>query len=159
MAASAKVLLFQALRKRVGFEVVSEHEAANQLRIVGRIADDALGLNENNWIIVMYRLLTAMEERPWKADLSKWYFKKKETGKVVHARRIILQGENISQHYADITNIIATSPQARVEVNEIPLGDGREQNRNNTAGGKRGAGAMGSVAVGQAAATIRNMGG
>lgn len=148
--------LFAALRKKVGFEVVSQNESANQLRILGRIPTDNLGLNENNWKIVKYRLLTAMEDRPWKVDLSKSYFIKKETKKMVFAWRILLQGEGIAQHYADVINIITTSPSARAEVTEIPLVGG---SFNSTAGGRRGAGEMGKVPVGPMAAQQKQRGG
>ena len=149
--------VFTALRKRVGFEVVSKSETPNQLRILGRIPEDSMGLNGNNWKIVKYRLLMAMEDRPWKVDLSKSYFIKKETKKLVFAWRVLLQGENIAQHYADIVNIISTSPSARVDVMEIPLGTGED--RNNPAGGRRGAGPMGSVAVGPMSVRQKQMGG
>jgi hypothetical protein len=157
--ATSKAQLFGALKQRVGFEVVSETETPNQLRILGRIPEDSLGLNGNNWKIVKYRLLTVMEQRPWKVDLSKSYFIKKETKKMVFAWRVLLQGENIAQHYADLVNIIMTSPSARVEVTEIPLGSGNEANRNSTAGGRRGAGPMGSVPTGPLAVGQKNMGG
>lgn len=155
MTTTAKDLA-TALHKRVGFEVVSMTEGPNQLRIIGRIPLDSLDLNENNWKIVKYRMLLAMEDRPWKADLSKWYFIKKETKKMVFAHRILLQGENIAQHYADVVNIIETSPSARAEVMEIPLVG---NSSNSTAGGRRGAGPMGSVAVGPAAVAQRARGG
>jgi hypothetical protein len=149
--------LFAALRKRVGLEVVSHTETPNQLRILGRIPEDALGLNGNNWKIVKYRLLLAMEDRPWKVDLSKSYFIRKETQKMVFAWRVLLQGENVAQHYADVINIIETSPSARAEVLEIPLAAGGD--RNNTAGGRRGAGPVGTVPVGPGAFQTKAMGG
>ena len=148
--------LFVALRKRVGYEVVSQNEAPNQLRVFGRIPEDSLGLNGNNWKIVKYRLLKAMTDRPWKADISKSYFIKEETQKLVFAWRILLQGENIAQHYADILNIIPTSPSARAEVNEIPMPGASS---NDTAGGKRGAGPAGSIRVGPGAFQQKRMGG
>jgi hypothetical protein len=148
--------LFAALRKKVSFEVVSQTETPNQLRILGRIPTDRLGLNEGNWKIVKYRLLIAMEERPWKVDLSKSYFIKTETKKMVFAWRILLQGENIAQHYADIISVISTSPSARAEVMEIPLVG---NSRNDTTGGRRGAGPVGSVAVGPFALQQRTRGG
>jgi hypothetical protein len=149
--------LFAALRKKVGFEVVSQSETPGQLRILGRIPDDGMSLNLNNWKIVKYRLLMAMEDRPWKVDISKSYFIKKETKKLVFAWRVLLQGDEVAKHYADIINLIVTSPSARADVMEIPLGVGAD--RNNTAGGKRGAGMMGTVAVGPGAVKQKQMGG
>lgn len=159
MAATSKTTVFVALRKKVGFEVVSDTETPNQLRVLGRIPEDSLGLNGNNWKIVTYRLLKAMDSRPWKVDVSKSYFIKKETGKLVFAWRILLQGDGIAQHYADVINLIDTSPSARVEVTEIPLGGGNEGGRNNTAGGRRGAGPMGSIPTGPLAVRNKQMGG
>jgi len=156
MAATANQL-FAALRKKVGFEVVSQSETPNQLRILGRIPEDNLGLNGNNWKIVKYRLLVAMEDRPWKVDISKSYFIKKETKKMVFAWRVLLQGDGIAQHYADIINIIATSPPARADVMEIPLSGGAD--RNNPSGGRRGAGPAGTVPVGPLAVRQKSMGG
>lgn len=151
--------LFVALRKKVGFEVVSHNETPGQLRILGRIPGDLGGLNGNNWKILKYRLLTAMEDRPWKVDISKTYFIKKETKKLVYAWRILLQGADIAQHYADILNLVTTSPKsARAEVTEIPLA-GSSPDRNNTAGGRRGAGPAGTVLVGPMAVRAKSMGG
>jgi hypothetical protein len=151
--------LFSALRKKVGFEVVSHNESPNQLRILGRIPEDVGGLNGNNWKILKYRLLMAMKDRPWKVDLSKSYFIKEETQKLVFAWRILLQGADVAQHYTDILNLVTSSPKsARVEVTEIPLG-GASADRNNTAGGRRGAGPSGSVLVGPMAVRAKSMGG
>jgi hypothetical protein len=157
MAASSSTV-FAVLRAKVGFEVVSKNESASQLWMLGRIPDDTQGLNGNNWKIVMWRLLQAMKNRPWKADLSKDYFIKEETGKLVFAWRVILQGTDIAKHYADIANIIQTSPSARAEVMEIPLA-GVSADRNNTAGGRRGAGPAGTVAVGPMAVQQKMRGG
>lgn len=156
MATPASTVL-SALRAKVGFEAVSKNETPAQLWILGRIPDDTQGLNGNNWKIVMWRLLQAMKNRPWKADLSKDYFIKEETGKLVFAWRVILQGKDIAKHYADIANIIQTSPSARAEVMEIPLSGGAD--RNNPAGGRRGAGPAGTVAVGPMAVQQKMRGG
>lgn len=150
--------LLAALRKRVGFEAVTQNQTPNQLRLLGRIPADALGLNGNNWKIIKRLLLKAMKERPWTVDISKSYFIQEETDKLVYAWRILFQGENIAQHYADITNLIATAPSAQAEVMEIPYG-GVDANRNSTAGGRRGAGPAGTVPVGPMAVQQKLMGG
>jgi len=150
--------LFSALRKKAGFEVVSHNESANQLRLLGRIPDDAFGLNSNNWKIVKYRLLEVMEDRSWKVDLSKSYFIKKETKKMVFAWRVLFQGEGIANHYEEIAHLIEFSPSARSEVLEVPL-PGAGADRNNTAGGRRGAGPVGTVPVGPMALQRKMMGG
>jgi hypothetical protein len=158
MATQASAV-FAVLLDRVGFEVVQHSESPNQLRVLGRIPIARAGLkNIDNWVAIIDHILDVMEVRPWKADISKYYFKKKETGKTVYAWRVLLQGENIAQHYADITNVIRTTRAARVDVVEIPLG-GAGLDRNNPAGGKRGAGPAGTVAVGPMAVMQKMRGG
>jgi hypothetical protein len=152
--------VFVALRKKAGFEVVSHNDAnPNQLRILGRVPEDRGGLNMNNWKILMYRLYLAMEGQPWKVDFSKSYFIKAESKKLVFAWRVILQGEGLTQHYADIVNLITTSPiSAPTVVTEMPL-VGVSADRNSTEGGKRGAGVFGKVLTGPLAVNAKNMGG
>lgn len=149
-----------ALRAKTGFEVVSHNDAnPHQLRLVGRVPADQGGLNMNNWKILMYRLYLAMEQRPWKVDFSKSYFIQERTKKLVFAWRVIFQGEHLGQHFADIVQLITTSPNtARADVTEMPL-VGVSADRNSTAGGKRGAGLFGKVLTGPLAANAKNMGG
>jgi hypothetical protein len=155
MASSDSVV--QALKRRCAFEVVSLKEADNQLWILGRVPPDMARVNENNWNFVVSRLLIAETQRPWKVDLSRKYLLR--GGKLAHAKRFILDAENVKQHYADVANIIATTPKAAVDVMEIPLGDGLGRDRNNPSGGRRGAGPAGSVAVGPAAVFTKMRGG
>lgn len=152
--------VFVAMRKKAGFEVVSHNDTnPNQLRVLGRVPEDRVGLNMNNWKILMYRLYNAMEKRPWKVDFSKSYFIHDKTKKLVFAWRIIFQGEELTQHYLEIAQFIASSPiSARTEVTEMPL-TGASADRNSTDGGKRGAGAFGKVLVGPMAVHAKRMGG
>lgn len=148
-----------ALRQKVNFEVVANTEAPDRLRIMGRIPQDRDGRNLNNWILVMDRLLDAMETRPWTVDLSKNYFKKAPKSRIVFAWRLIFQSDGLASHYADIVNLIKTAPStARAEITSMPL-YGSNAGRNDTAGGKRGAGPAGTVAVGPMAVMQKNMGG
>jgi hypothetical protein len=150
--------LFTALHRRAGFEMVNHTLAPTRLRILGRLPLDRAGMNMSNWKVLMERLLTAAEQgRPWSVDLSKSYFKK--GGRIVYAWRVIFQGDAIETHLTDIINVVKTSPGARIpEPTEVRL-YGLPQDRNNTAGGKAGAGPVGSVAVGPLAAARKNMGG
>jgi hypothetical protein len=152
--------LFQALHAKVGYEVVSFKETDAQLRIMGRIPGDPVSLNSNNWKILKWQLLKATQAgRPWAVDLSKSYFIKPETDRLVFAWRIILQGAGLADHYADVLNLIKTSPESsRTEVMEMPLA-GAGADRNSTAGGRRGAGPAGSVLVGPMAVHAKRMGG
>ena len=148
-----------ALFQKCGYEVVQNTEKDTQLRIIGRIVADKDGRNMNNWILVIDRLLEAGFDRPWTIDICKHYFKRGKGQPVIFGWRIILQADTVAVNYADIVNLIHTAPNtARTEVTEMPL-VGSSIHRNSTAGGKRGAGPMGSVPVGPAAAFQKNMGG
>ena len=151
--------IYHALFQKCGFEVVVETEEPNRLRIVGRIRQGADGRNMGNWQLVMHRLLSAAFHRPWTIDISKHFFMRTEESPLVFGWRIILQSENVAQHYADVLNLIHTAPStARTEVMEMPM-PGSSAHRNTTAGGKRGAGTIGSVPVGPLAAAQKNAGG
>lgn len=152
--------VFAAMRKKAGFEVVSHNDDnPGQLRMLGRVPEDRAGLNMNNWKIMMYRLYTAMKNRPWKVDFSKSYFIQDRTEKLVFAWRVIFQGENLAAHYAEITHLIATAPiPSRAEVTEMPL-TGVSADRNSTEGGRRGAGKFGSVLTGPLAVQAKRNGG
>lgn len=157
---STQAELLSALNKKAGFEAVSvDSTDPNRLRIMGRVPEDAIGMNMNNWKILMYRLYLAMEQRPWKADFSKSYFIRPDTEKLVFAWRIIFQGENIVSHFKDIISLVVTSPNsARADVTEMVL-PGASRDRHSTHGGRRGAGPSGSIAVGAAAAIQKQRGG
>lgn len=157
---SASQQLFIEMQKKAGFEAVSIAEPSpSQLRALGRIPEDLGGLNMGNWKILMYVLYTTMENRPWKADVSKSYFIKPETKKLVFAWRVIIQGENLAQHYKEIADLVRGSPiSARSEVTEFPLA-GHAANRGRVSGGKRGAGPSSQILVGPAAAQAKLMGG
>lgn len=151
--------IHSVLQQKVGYEVVTNTEKVDQLRVVGRIHTDRDGRNMNNWILVMDRLFEAAYDRPWAIDLSKHYFKRGKGQPVVFGWRIIFQAANIAEHYADIVNLIHTAPvTARTEVTEMPM-PGSMAHRNNTSGGRRGAGPAGSIAVGPAAVAQKNAGG
>lgn len=152
--------LFRAMQRKAGFEAVSVTEpSAGQLRALGRIPEDMGGLNMGNWKILMYQLYTTMAGRPWKVDISKSYFIKQETGKLVFAWRVIFQGENLAQHLPEIISVVNGSPvTARAEITEIPLA-GAAANRGKVTGGRRGAGPSGQVLVGPAAIQAKLMGG
>jgi hypothetical protein len=151
--------LFKMMQRKCGFELVNHAlMPPTRLRMLGRVPVDQAGMNMGNWKVLMDRLLTAVEQgRPWSVDISKSYFKK--GGRLVYAWRLIFQAEAIEQQLADIINLTKTSPgSARPEPLEVRL-YGVEENRNSTAGGKRGAGPLGSVMVGPMAVARKNMGG
>jgi hypothetical protein len=149
-----------ALTQKCGYEVVMNTEKPQQLRIIGRIVEDKEGRKINNWLLIIDRLLeAAFDNRPWTIDICKHYFKRGKGQPLIFGWRIILQAEKVAEHYADIVNLIKTAPtSARAEVTEMPL-VGSSIHRNSTAGGKRGAGPMGTIPVGPAAALQKNLGG
>ncbi len=153
-------LLFQALRKKAGFEPVSIAEPnPNQLRVLGRVLEDTGGMNMNNWKILMHRFYTTMVSRPWKADFSKSYFVQEETGKLVFAWRLIFQGENLAQFYPELAKLAESSPvSARGDITEMVL-PGASRDRHSTHGGRRGAGPAGKVLVGPLAVAAKQRGG
>lgn len=148
--------ILRMLHKKAGFEVVNHTLGPNKLRILGRVPKQ--GSNVGNYLVLVDRVLTAMERgRPWSVDISDLYLKK--AGKTVYARRWLIQAENLETHFDDIITVLQSSPgTVRPELEEVQL-FGLPPDRNNTAGGKRGAGPMGSVAVGAAAAARKNLGG
>lgn len=127
-----------ALKKKSGFDLVSHHPAANQLRMVGRVPSDAMNVNIHNWLSVVHHLLVGQEAAPWKADVSKQYFLKGAKGsqKVIYGWRLILQGEDITSHYEDILRTILDSkPTSAGELTEYPL-PGATADRNTGKNGK-----------------------
>jgi hypothetical protein len=150
--------LFQVLRRKAGFEMVTHTVNETRLRVVGRLPLDRQGANMNNWKVLMLRMLSAADHgRPWSVDISKHYFKK--AGKLVYGWRVIFQGPEILKHLADIINVISTSPGAAKPEPEFVTLHGLPPDRNNPAGGKAGAGPTGTVPVGPIAVMRKSMGG
>jgi hypothetical protein len=151
--------LFKALHRKCGFEVVSHTWmiAGKKLRISGRVPK--VGSNIGNYLVLMRHILVATARGlSWTADLSDHYILKSD-GKMVYERRWLLQGEELEKNLEDVIQTMKNSPSAqRKEAEEVRL-YGLSPDRNNTAGGKRGAGPVGSVPVGPMAAMRKNMGG
>ncbi len=148
----------QALAQRVGFDVVIRSETPKRLRLVGRIPlEEAV---QANWKVIMALLLKTSEAQTgWKVDLSKHFFIKKETGKMVFAWRVLVEGEDVSKQYPIVAELIRKAPIARPDVSDMVLA-GADPDRNNPAGGRRGAvpsGVAGSV--GPLAARQKALGG
>ena len=130
------------LRGKSCFETVDSTPSANQLRIVGRVPADAMSVNINNWLLVIRNILLAQTHKPWKADISKQYFLKGNEGreKVIYGWRVIFQGEDIANHYADIISVVLGAKHtSSSELTEFPL-PGATADRNE---GKNGKGARG----------------
>lgn len=147
----------QALHSKCGFEPVGKEETPSRLRLAGRVVDGQTNSNTKNWLIVLQRLLRSSRGAGWSVDVSKHYLV--PTERMVYEWRLIFQGEVLSNHYPAILQVIRSAPvSSRGEVTEIPLA-GVNANRNNPAGGRRGAGNYGTVPVGPLALHARLMGG
>lgn len=138
--ASAKDI-FDVLKQKAQFEVVEHTLSDTQLRVIGRIPEDAMRVNMNNWLIIIRELLRAQKGgAPWTIDMSKQYFLKGPDGqeKVVFGHRIIIQGQNVAQYFDGIVKIIRGTQQAAVsEVTSFPLpGAGMGRNDRDARNGK-----------------------
>lgn len=113
----AAVLL--ALTARSGFEVLTEDEKQQQLRITGRSYPNQWNL----FLPVIAKLLTVGDDAsvPWTCDISKQYVLHR--GKVAYSWRLIFRSENgIVGQYASIAGAINAAPRPqRVELTEALL--------------------------------------
>jgi hypothetical protein len=148
--------LFKVLHRKSGLEVLSHTWTVpgKKLRVVGRVPKQ--GMNVGNYLILVHNTLAAVQRgRPWSADISDVYMLKND--KVVFARRWLLQADELEKHFDEIIHVLKSAPVAqRPEPEEVRL-YGRSSN--DTAGGRRGAGPVGSVAVGPLAVMRKGMGG
>lgn len=128
-----------ALNRKSGFEVVDHTDSSIQLRVMGRQKKDAMGVNLNNWFLVIRNLLQRHTSTPWKVDISKMYFLRGET--VIYGWRLLFQtsdGSSLEPHVADIVATIMGAPHtARGELTEYPL-PGGNAGRNQSDGRSRG---------------------
>lgn len=136
--------LGMALKLRCGFEVVQVTPSEKQLRILGRLPQLRMG----DWLLTIHHIITHVTDNSpgWTVDISKHYFLRGP--KVVFAWRLIFQGPDIVRQVPSIINTINGSPRSnRTEINEMPL-IGASADRNAQSPTGKGAGLMGTVAVG-----------
>lgn len=152
---SSPAEIVTALQRKAGFECLSAEDGGVtlvrgvQLRLLGRVPAAA----EKSWKRVRNQIQLAVRAgKPWTADISRWYFLLEGTDQELFAWRILLQspgGAPIAEHFVDILSTITTVPVVpTVDVMEFPIPVANQRNLN-TAGGKRGAGAIGSVTIGK----------
>ena len=140
--------LLVALARAGHLEVVNYESSPKKLRLTGRVPGDPE--SQGLWTLVMQRLSLAQRKHPWNVDISKLYFVKEGSEKLVYIWRLIFQSPNLDDHYADLVNVVSTTPRlARVEVVEIPMPGASSKN----------AGPMGTVLVGPAATRNKMLGG
>jgi hypothetical protein len=133
--------LLRALATKSKFELVEKTVSERQVRLVGRIPEDSLKQNMNNWLLVVKTVLVAQERQqvPWSIDFSKYYFLKGETGneKVVYGHRVLIQSKDIPAALESITKLVIGSRQtAAAEVSSFPL-PGVNGTRNDVGDGTR----------------------
>ena len=140
--------LFVAFHRNGHFELVNYEVSPKKLRFTGRVPSDPE--SQGLWTLVMQRLRLAERSHPWTADISKLYFIKDGSDKLLYIWRIIFQAPDLAAHYADIINIVKTTPRlARVEVTEIPMPGASSKN----------VGPMGTIPTGPMAARNKMLGG
>lgn len=121
-----------ALLKSLGYETVSSHvsEDKSQVTIFGRMKGPAA-----NFLEAARRLLSASKDHDWDVDPSKvWLLR---GSRLVHAYRLIFQGEDVLSNAALFVEIISASPKQAVELQSVELPGGDRYRR----GYKRGKGA------------------
>lgn len=143
--------LYQVLRARGGYEVVSRTEGPTQLRLLGRVPSELM----DSWKVVMHHLLNLSERSSWSIDISKQYFLRH--GKLVYGWRTIIQGPDVSSRLSEISDAIRNAPRAKVIIEEQRL-VGVSANRNSPKGGKGAQGVLTAV-VGPMAIAAQRAGG
>jgi hypothetical protein len=114
--------LYIALSTKAKFEMVTETVSETQLRIIGRLPQQAM----SNWLLIMDRLLESMDTATWKVDISKQYFRR--AGKVLFGWRLIFVGDDILSQLPAVIAIITNAPKAKALVDEAPLFGSRGRN-------------------------------
>ncbi len=154
-----------ALQQKAGYTTLSVEEKPNKLTLMGR---QPPGNMQANWRLLRGYLWLAANgkksTRPWKVDISCVYFVAEEVDGVQrYAWRLIFTAPELQNHYRDICSVIGSSPLASprglsLDEMEVPL-PGASAKRNSPEGGRRGAGPIGTVAVGPLALAAKMRGG
>lgn len=116
--------LYAALQTKVGLTVGEENDSPNQLRALFRLPDAQM----RQWLVVMHHLFTHEQQASWSLDISKKYFLM--NGRTVQGWRIIIRDDNLDRALDQITAVIGGSPNARFQLEQVPLVGGRGGDRN-----------------------------
>lgn len=125
--------LYAALRNKAGVIPAEENLGKGRLQILARLNADKMP----NWQVVMQRLKKAEFQAEWSIDISKTFFLKNHSpnNPLVHGWRIIIKSADMETALEHLTKAITASPNARVELEEVPLpGGGRHRQFNSSAG-------------------------
>ena len=135
--------LLRMLYQHCGYETLEASQPSKgTVRLMGRVRHERIP----DWIIAVHTLLNG-EGNGWSLDVSKYHFLR--GGKVIYAWRVIIQAEDVLAQLPSIYAVLRSAPKSsRAETDEMPL-LGASRSRNVMVKGK-GAGPMGSVAVGPA---------
>ena len=136
--------LCRVLKNRVGYETVQKYSDNDQIVLLGRARSGSEDL-----LIVGHQLQVHALERPWAHEIAKVFPLKGR--KLVHAWRLVFEGESIQDSIPEIIQVISKCPKARrSELVSVELPGG---NRYRSYEGKMGKGAapMGQAKVGPAA--------
>lgn len=136
--------LCTVLKNKVGYETVQKYSDNDQIVLLGRVRSGSEDL-----LIVGHQLQVHALDRPWTHEIAKVFPLKGR--KLVHAWRLVFEGDAIQDSIPEIIQVVSKCPKARkVELDSIELPGG---NRYRAATGKMGKGAapMGQAKVGPAA--------
>jgi hypothetical protein len=126
---------YAALKSKAGIIPAEEVKVGNQLKILARLQPGKMA----SWRAAIGQLRSAEFQCSWTLDISKLFFLKNNNpkGSLVHAWRIILKSDNLDRALNEVTKIIKSTPNVRVEIGEIELpGGGYHRNIESTSGAK-----------------------
>lgn len=115
--------LYTALQAKVGLSVGEENVSDKQIRALFRLSDAQM----RQWLVVMHHLLLNERNAEWSIDISKKYFLM--GNKTVQGWRIIIRSDNLDKAVNHISQLVNASPNARFQVDQMPL-IGRSADRN-----------------------------
>lgn len=126
--------LYEAMRTRAGLSVAEESRGANQIKILARLDPG----RAPQWKVCRHRLKVAEFDADWSIDISKVDLLKGNTkhGPLVYAWRIIIKHADLDAALRDVSKIIRSAPNARVELEEVVLPGGGVHRNIDTSGGK-----------------------
>lgn len=132
--------LRKALKAKAGLTPAEEKKGKRQLLLLCRLDQSKMP----GWKVVMHRLKKAEFDADWSIDISKVMFLKNNNqgGALVHGWRIILKSDDLATTVQQVTKVVVSSPNARVEISEVPLPGGGSHRHSNS--GQPGKGASDS---------------
>jgi hypothetical protein len=111
--------LTRLLQQKAGYQTLDVSTEGGQVRLLGRVPPNAA----DQWILVVHRLLVESESADWKVDVSRKYFLRGPSKKMVYSWRLVFNSASPTE--AMISNVMravqnAPRPQ-KTEISEFPL--------------------------------------